>query len=159
MRRKHQLLFSIWTKHSPTTVLSPRLETCSPFGTGPTFNQSLIGAEHILRFVAPTVEPGATNFLRRLRIGIAGDVDGFAAKIHARRKQLSCVLIKGTFVTHSILHASKLTRTLCEVDFLICNNGFARHRAIQTTSFKASSPQYCSLHGNLRQLNLIFVLR
>jgi hypothetical protein len=68
-----------------------------------TIDQLLVWTHDVLCFVAPTVETSAANFLRRLRIRIAGDVNCFAAQIHAGRQLFNFPFVERALVTHGAL--------------------------------------------------------
>jgi len=134
--------------------LRAALEATSAVHTSVAVDQFLVGPQDVLRFVAPTIEPRASNLFGRLRIGIAGYVDRLAAQIHARRLRFDSRIIKGAFVTHVILSV------LNEIGLLRLRLGrFIEHRAIQSTCLVAGSFQNGAFDGNLCELDLVFILR
>jgi hypothetical protein len=57
------------------------LKTATSVDAGRSLDQILVGAQDMLRFVAPTIEASAAFLFRGLRIGIARHVDRFASQV------------------------------------------------------------------------------
>ena len=92
----------------------------------------LVWSNRVLRFVAPTIEPRAALFLRRLRIGIARHINRLATKIDAGRLPVGWfAVVKLALVTHGVFSNVKRGVFLVTEDWQVRNPADPRiHRCL-----------------------------